>query len=228
MTSGALDALIERLGLQIQDRDLYKRALTHPSSTRSGKKAGDYERLEFLGDAVLVGIVAARLYHDFPDLPEGDLTRMKVALTSGRTLAGVARELDLGSVMRFGKGSEYHATLPSVLENAFEALVGAVYLDLGIDVATDFVMGVLGDRIDREALLAAPIDAKNRLQEITQTDGLELPSYEIVERTGPAHDPVYTSEVSFGGKVRGRGTGPTKQRAEQAAALDALEALGEV
>ncbi len=225
MTSRALDTLIERLGLKIHDLDLYRRALTHPSSTRDGK-GSDHERLEFLGDAVLVGIVASKLYRDFPDLPEGDLTRMKVALTSGRTLAAVARELDLGRVMRFGKGSEYHAALPSVLENAFEALVGAVYLDLGLEAATEFVMRVMGDRIDRDALLAAPVDAKNRLQEITQADGLELPAYAIVDRTGPAHDPVYTSEVSFAGRVRGRGMGPTKQRAEQAAAIDALEALG--
>jgi ribonuclease-3 len=226
MSDDAFDALIERLGLRITDRDLYRRALTHPSCTRD-RAGADYERLEFLGDAVLVGIVAPRLYRDFPDLPEGDLTRMKVALTSGRTLAAVARELDLGSAMRFGKGSEYHAALPSVLENAFEALVGAVYLDAGPEAATEFVLRVLGDRIDRDTLLAAPVDAKNRLQELTQSDGLELPSYEIVQRTGPPHDPVYTAEVSFGGKVRGRGNGPTKQRAEQAAAIAALEALGE-
>jgi ribonuclease III len=224
MTDDAFEALLERLGLLVTDRDLYRRALTHPSCTR-GEGGADHERLEFLGDAVLVGIVASRLYKEFPDLPEGDLTRMKIALTSGSTLAGVARELDLGSAMLFGKGSEYHATLPSVLENAFEALVGAVFLDAGMDAVSAFVLRVLGDRINRDALLAAPVDAKNRLQELTQRDGLELPSYEIVSRMGPVHDPVFTAEVSFGGRLRGQGVGPTKQRAEQAAATAALEAF---
>jgi ribonuclease-3 len=226
MSDDAFDALLERLGVPITDRELYRRALTHPSwALEHGGE--DYERLEFLGDAVLAWVVAPRLYEAFPDLPEGDLTLMKIALTSGRTLAAVARELGVGPAIRFGRGAVREASRASVLENAFEALVAAVYLDAGIDAAGAFALRMLGDRIDRDTLLATPLDAKNRLQELTQSGGFGLPSYAIVERTGPVHDPVFTAEVSLGGQVRGRGQGATKQRAEQAAAAAALEALAE-
>jgi len=224
MSEAAFDALLQRLDVPITDRELYRRALTHPSWAL--EHGGQHnERLEFLGDAVLAWVVAPRLYEAFPDAPEGDLTLMKIALTSGRTLAAVARELDLGPAMRMGRGAARESTRDSVLENAFEALVAAIYLDAGITVAGTFAMRMLGDRIDRQTLLATSVDAKNRLQEITQGNGLGLPSYAIVERTGPVHDPVFTAEVSLAGRVCGTGRGATKQRAEQAAAAEALEAL---
>lgn len=224
MSEAAFDALLQRLDVPITDRELYRRALTHPSWAL--EHGGEHnERLEFLGDAVLAWVVAPRLYEAFPDAPEGDLTLMKIALTSGRTLAAVARELDLGPAMRMGRGAARENTRDSVLENAFEALVAAIYLDAGITVAGTFAMRMLGDRIDRQTLLATSVDAKNRLQEITQGNGLGLPSYAIVERTGPVHDPVFTAEVSLAGRVCGTGRGATKQRAEQTAAAEALEAL---
>lgn len=224
MTEAAFDALLQRLDVPITDREVYRRALTHPSWAL--ENGGEHnERLEFLGDAVLAWIVAPRLYEAFPDAPEGDLTLMKIALTSGRTLAAVARELDLGPAIRMGRGAARESARDSVLENAFEALVAAIYLDAGIAAAGAFALRMLGDRIDRETLLATSVDAKNRLQEITQGNGLGLPSYAIVERTGPVHDPVFTAEVSLAGRVRGTGSGATKQRAEQAAAVRALEAL---
>jgi len=224
MTEAAFDALLKRLDVPISDRELYRRALTHPSWAL--EHGGEHnERLEFLGDAVLAWVVAPRLYETFPDAPEGDLTLMKIALTSGKTLTAVARELDLGAAIRFGRGAAKEATRASVLENAFEALVAAIYLDAGIESASAFALRMLGDRIDRETLLSTPLDAKNRLQELTQGAGLGLPSYAIVQRTGPVHDPVFTCEVSLSGEVRGSGQGPTKQRAQQAAAAKALESL---
>lgn len=226
MTGDAFEALLARLGVPITDHDLYRQALTHP--TWALEHGGlDYERLEFLGDAVLAWVVAPRLYQAFPDLPEGELTRLKIALTSGSTLASVSAELGLGPAIRFGRGAMRESHRASVLENAFEALVAAVYLDAGIDAAADFVVRALGDRIDRDTLLATPVDAKSRLQEAAQRRGQGLPSYRIVERSGPAHDPIFTAEVAFGGAVRGRGEGTTKQRAEQAAASAAVEALDE-
>lgn len=226
MTDDAFDALLVRLGVPVRDPQLYRRALTHP--TWASENGGeDYERLEFLGDAVLSWVVAPRLYEAFPDLPEGSLTRMKIALTSGKTATEVARELGLGPAIRFGHGAQHEAGRASVLENVFEAVVGAVYLDAGIEAAGDFVLRVLGDRISHERLLAVPEDAKSRLQALTQGAGLGLPTYRITERSGPPHAPVYTVEVSLEGRVLGVGSGATKQHAQKAAAVAALEVLDE-
>ena len=150
---------------------------------------------------------------------------MKIALTSGTTLAGVARELGLGPAIRFGRGAARESTRSSVLENVFEALVAAVYLDAGIEAAGDFVLRVLGDLIDHATLLSTPVDAKSRLQEIAQGRGEGLPAYTIVGRSGPVHDPVFTAEVSLAGEVLGRGEGASKQSSQQSAAAAALEAL---
>jgi len=224
VSDSAFDALMARLGVQVHDPELLRSALTHPTwALENG--GDDYERLEFLGDAVLSWIVAPRLYEAFPDLPEGSLTRMKISLTSGRTAAEVARELGLGPAIRFGRGAAHEGDRASVLENAFEALVGAIYLDSGLEVVGDFVLRVLGDRISREHLLAVPEDAKSRLQALTQGAGLGLPSYRIVERSGPAHSPVFAVEVSVGDRMLGSGSGATKQRAQKAAATAALEVL---
>jgi ribonuclease-3 len=223
--SPTLEELEQRLGIEFCDRELLQRALTHPSySLENG--GSDYERLEFLGDSVLAWVVAAHLFAAFPDLDEGLLTRMKVALTSGRTLATVARDIELGDWMRFGKGAIREAGRASVLENCFEALVGAVYLDAGAPAAWDFTLRWLGDRIDRDTLIGTVSDPKSRLQEFTQRNGLGLPSYEIVEVSGPAHDPSFTARVTVRGEMRGEGSGTSKQLAQQSAAIAALERLG--
>jgi ribonuclease-3 len=172
--------------------------------------------------------VATHLFGAFPDLDEGSLTRMKVSLTSGRVLADVAREIGIGEWMRLGRGAAREVTRDSVLENAFEALVGAVYLDAGPDAARDLVVRLLGGRVSTDTLLATVADPKSRLQEHTQSHGLGLPLYEIVECTGPAHDPRFTASVSVRGEVRGTGSGTSKQDAQQAAAVAALELLGAV
>jgi ribonuclease-3 len=223
--SDPLEELQQRLGTSFDDPALLQRALTHPSySLEHG--GSDYERLEFLGDSILAWVVATHLYDAFPELDEGLLTRMKVALTSGRVLSGVGRDMDIGKWIRFGRGAAREAARDSVLENAFEALVGAVYLDAGSDAARSFVMRWLGDRVDPAALIAIVADPKSRLQEHTQSHGLGLPQYEIVECTGPAHDPRFTATVTVRGEVRGTGSGSSKQDAQQAAAVSALEVLG--
>jgi ribonuclease-3 len=225
--SDPLGDLELRLGVVFSDREVLQRALTHPSySLEHG--GDDYERLEFLGDSVLGWVVATHLFDTFPGLDEGSLTRMKVALTSGRTLAGVGREIEVGSWMRFGNGAVREVSRDSVLENAFEALVGAVYLDGGADSARAFVLRWLGGRMDTDTLLATVSDPKSRLQEHTQSLGLGLPGYEIVECSGPAHDPRFTASVTVAGKILGTGVGPSKQDAQQAAAISALESLDTV
>lgn len=224
MSADEFEAVVDRLGLDACDRSLLRRALTHPSySLEQG--GDDYERLEFLGDAVLGWAMAAHLYEAFPGLPEGQLTRMKVALTSGRTLAEVARGLGLGDAIRFGRGAARESTRDSVLENAFEAIVGAVFLDAGPERAREFVLRVLADRLDPSELLTTGLDPKTRLQELSQARGLGLPSYQIVAQSGPAHDPLFTAVVCVGGTVNGTGTGNSKQVAQQAAAASALEQL---
>lgn len=224
MSDAAYDELVARLGATVRDTELLRRALTHPSwASENGGE--DYERLEFLGDAVLSWVIAPRLYEAFPDLPEGALTRMKIALTSGKTATAVAQELGIGPAIRFGHGAKHEAERASVLENVFEAVVGAIYLDSGIEAAGEFVLRALGDRISRETLLAVPEDAKSRLQALTQGAGLGLPTYRIAERSGPAHSPLFTVEVTLGDRLLGVGSGATKQHAQKAAAVAALEVL---
>jgi ribonuclease-3 len=222
--NGAFEGLEERLRLTFTDRELLGRALTHPSySLEHG--GDDYERLEFLGDSVLAWVVATDLFESFPELPEGDLTRMKVALTSGRTLAGIGRELGLGPCLRFGRGAARESDRDSVLENAYEALVGALYLDAGPDAAREFVLASFGPRIERATILATVSDPKSRLQELTQRAGSGLPSYEIVDRSGPVHEPHFTASVTVAGSLLGTGEGPSKQDAQRAAAVAALLAM---
>jgi ribonuclease-3 len=213
-----------RLGVRFADPALLRRALTHPSwSLEQGGE--DYERLEFLGDSVLGFIVAEHLHGAFPHLAEGDLTVMKIALVSGRTLSAVGAALGLAEEVRLGRGAARDGVRDSVLEAVFEAVVGAVYLDAGLDTARDFVLGALGDRIDPEVLMACAADPKSELQEHTQRLGLGLPTYHITGHEGPAHDRRFAAQVMVADRVLGAGEGHSKQSAQQAAARSALDAL---
>jgi ribonuclease-3 len=212
------------LGHRFRDGSLLRAALTHPSwAVEHG--GTDNERLEFLGDSVLSFVVAEYLYVIFPDVPEGVLTKMKVALTSGRTLSEVARGSRLQGALRLGRGATRDADRDSVLENTFEAVVGAIYLDAGIDAVRGIVLRALADRVDPDALLGTIADSKTRLQELTQSRGLGLPVYDIVDQSGPPHEPIFTSTVHVAGALSGSGCGATKQAAEQAAAEAAVGSL---
>ena len=212
------------LGHRFRDGSLLRAALTHPSwAVEHG--GTDNERLEFLGDSVLSFVVAEYLYVIFPDVPEGVLTKMKVALTSGRTLSEVARGSRLQGALRLGRGATRDADRDSVLENTFEAVVGAIYLDAGIDAVRGIVLRALADRVDPDALLGTIADSKTRLQELTQSRGLGLPVYDIVDQSGPPHEPIFTATVHVAGALSGSGCGATKQAAEQAAAEAAIGSL---
>ena len=209
------------------DETLFVRALTHPSwSAENG--GDDYERLEFLGDSVLGLVVAEHLHQAFPDRPEGDLTRMRTSVVRGGALAEAARDLGLAGLVRLGKGAARaeEGDRSSVLEAVFEALVGAVYLDSGLDAARRFVLGALSERLEESALVDAVTDAKTRLQELTQGEGRGLPSYRVVSEAGPPHHRTFEVEAVLGDRVLGRGSGASKQAASQAAAAEALETLG--
>lgn len=215
-----------RVGLTFSDPSLLSLALTHPSHARESG-GSDNQRLEFLGDSVIGLIVAHDLYSANPDRPEGDLTRMKVEAVRGRTLAAAAKRLDLARALVMGHGADITGDRErdSVLEAAFEALTGAVFLDQGMEPAAEFVREHLAGLLGADALDAAGDDPKNVLQEATQADGIGLPVYRITGRSGPVHEPVFAAEVEVAGKIVGRGEGRSKQAAQKDAAKVAVEAL---
>ena len=222
-------AFAERLGLQFSDPSLLLRALTHRSYLNEHPEAlEDNERLEFLGDAVLDFLVGAWLYHRFPELDEGSLTRMRSALVRTEQLSEFALEIDLGPALRLGRGEADSGgrERPALLCAAFEALIGALYLDAGIPSVTAFVEPLLENVVDDVYNDGKTRDPKSRLQEWTQARGKGAPSYRLVEATGPDHAKQFEMEVSIQGTTYGRGSGHSKQVAAKAAALEALKKLG--
>lgn len=221
-----LDAAEAILGVRFADRDVLRRAITHPSYADTHEAEGDYERLEFLGDAVLGFVVAEHLYAEHPDVPEGVLSKMRDAAVSGETLAATAEDLGLGAIVLLGKGvrDQGRRRWISILEDAFEALVAAVFLDAGLPAARSFVLRALAPHLGRNAVPER--DAKSVLQETTQGQGRGLPVYTTVVQEGPPHDRSFTVEVTLDGCVLGRGTGATKKDAEKEAAAEALRTLG--
>ncbi len=222
-----LDDAERAVGYRFSDRTLLCRALTHPSVTTGASSELDYERLEFLGDAVLGLVVVEEVYRRFPELSEGAMTKLKIALVSGDSLVAAADELGLASLIALGDseiGTDSRG-LRSALENVLEALIGAIYLDGGLDAARSFVVSALGARISPESLAGLELEhPKSRLQEIVQASG-NVVSYRIVGEEGPAHARSFTAEVVLEGEVLGRGTGTTKKEAEMCAAREALRAI---
>ena len=218
MSDGQLADLSARLGHDFDDPALLRRALTHASATRrDGKDPVNYERLEFLGDRVLGLIIAELLFARFPDEPEGDLARRLAALVRKETLADVAEELALGACMDFGPTEqEGGAENPSVLADACEAVIGALYLDGGLAAAEGFVRSFWTPYLEAER--KPPQDAKTMLQEWAQGRALPLPSYSEVAREGPPHEPLFTVEVLVEGQPPARAQGRSKRMAEQFAA----------
>jgi ribonuclease-3 len=220
------ERVAERLGLVFRDLDLLAAALTHPSWAAENDGA-DYQRLEFLGDAVLALVVSERLYASFPDLAEGDLTRMRISVVRGGALARAARTLGLSGAIRAGRGAsrDRDHERSSVLEAVMESVIGAVYLDAGLEAARSFVERALAEMLDEGTLAAQVSDPKTRLQEHTQAHGLGLPTYRETSHEGPPHDRVFFAEVLLGEDVIGSGSGASKQAAAQAAAAAALASL---
>ena len=185
------------------------------------------ERLEFMGDAFLGWTVAQELYARCPGCSEGDLTRARAALVSGRSLAGVARSIGLGAHLYLGEGEEATGgrDRPSVLAGALEAVLAAVALDRGTAAGRRLVLRWLGPQLDAIAAGTVPRDAKSALQGHAQRQGLPLPIYDVLEEEGPSHNRRYRVRVRVGGRSAGEGEGRRKREAEQAAAAQALRAL---
>lgn len=213
------------IGHTFSDPGLLKTALTHPSYAAEHVDTDTYDRLEFLGDAVLGFVVSNHVFTTFPEAPEGVLTRRKHHAVSREALAEAADELGLADLVLLGAGA--HAAgerqRASILENTIEAVIAAVYLDAGLEAARAFVLRVLHDRLHGEA--GVEPDAKGALQEWSQSSARSLPAYRIVAASGPPHRRHFTAEVSVGGQVLGTGEGATKQAAEKAAATSALAAV---
>jgi ribonuclease-3 len=224
-TAQQLESAEKILGYHFKDRELLCRALTHPSAVEKADSLKSYERLEFLGDSIMGAVVAFLLYNRFPQMHEGGMTRIKVALVSGATLSEVAKKLGIGDLILFGpseKGTRKRG-LHSALENVFEAIVGAICEDGGVEAAREFVTRMLGPLIS-EDLAHEPDNAKSTLQELLQAHKI-TPTYELVGTTGPPHDRHFESQVLAGGEVIGHGSGRSKKVSEIAAARDALARL---
>ncbi|MBI9044880.1 MAG: ribonuclease III [Anaerolineaceae bacterium] len=220
--------LAQRLGLPFTDMLLLNRAFTHRSFLNEHSEAlEDNERLEFLGDAVLDFIVASWLYNHFPEMPEGDLTRMRAALVHTEKLAEFSREMQLGNALKLGRGEMQNdgRNRSPLLCDVFEALVGALYLDSGIDTVTDFVFPLLEATADQIFTSQSFEDPKSRLQEWAQASGYSAPQYVTRNEKGPDHSKVFEVVVKIKGKVFGVGVGPSKQSAAKIAAKNAIQKL---
>ena len=224
-------ALERNLKLRFKNRRFLEQALLHPSYSnelRTGEgPGGSYERLEFLGDAILGAAVTLELFRRCPELPEGKLTKLRSSLVSGSPLAHIARGLELGQYLKLGKGEESTGgrDRDSNLSATFEALVGAVFLDQGFETAREFVLRTLAEPMDRLVEEGAPEDPKSQLQEMVQGMGGVLPQYRTVEEEGPDHARTFEVEVVVDGHAMGKGRGQRKLDAEKQAAREALGRL---
>ncbi|MEU9989515.1 ribonuclease III [Streptomyces sp. NPDC048045] len=214
-----------RLGYQLESA-LLVRALTHRSYAYENGGLPTNERLEFLGDSVLGLVVTDTLYRTHPDLPEGQLAKLRAAVVNSRALAEVGRGLDLGAFIRLGRGEEGTGgrDKASILADTLEAVIGAVYLDQGLDAASELVHRLFDPLIEKSSNLGAGLDWKTSLQELTAIEGLGVPEY-LVTETGPDHEKTFTAAARVGGVSYGTGTGRSKKEAEQQAAESAWRSI---
>lgn len=221
----AVDEMLTALGLSV-DPQLLDLALTHRSFAFEQGGLPTNERLEFLGDSVLGLVVTENLYATHPDRSEGDLARMRASVVNARSLAEVARTLGVGPCIRLGRGelSSGGDNKPSILADTMEAIIGAVYLDQGMEVTRPLVLRLFGPLISRAGKLGAGLDWKTSLQEAASIRSLGAPEYQITAE-GPDHARVFQADVVLGGEVWGSGSGTAKKHAEQAAAEQAYERL---
>ena len=220
-----MEELENRIGYHFQNARLLKTALTHPSYG-GDHHVPHYQRLEFLGDAVLELVVSRYLFFELPEIDEGKLTRIRASLVREETLARAARGIELGRFICLSVGEERSGgrEKPSILSDVMEAMLAAVYLDGGLDAAARIIAATLKQELSPDKL-ADHLDAKSRLQELMQRGG-DMPKYEFISMEGPPHAPLFAYRVLGGERVLGEGSGTSKQNAQQAAARDALKRMG--
>jgi ribonuclease-3 len=224
-----LNVLQKHIGIRFNDISLLQQAFTHTSYLNENPDfpLSDNERLEFLGDSVLNFVTSRKLFLDFPDLPEGELTELRISLIREETLAQLATELNLGDYLLLGKGEETTGgrKRSTNLANVFEALVGALFLDQGIDKVSDFVLHIVNSQLENVKTGITPQNYKSLLQEYTQAKHKKVPTYRIVGTSGPDHDKSFIVEVLLGRRPLGKGSGKNKKSAEMDAARMAYEKL---
>ena len=222
------DELERRLGVTFKDRTLLRQALIHKSLTNDLGESGlgSNERLEFLGDSVLGMLVSEQLYRTYPDRDEGQLTLLRSALVRASSLAVWARQLDLGSFVMVGRGESRAGgrSRDALLSSAFEAVLGAVYVDRGFRAAKSLVIRFLGQDLAQVGQRQV-IDAKSRLQQVSQARFSVTPTYEVLDVSGAGHSPIFTVRVQAGGGVSAVAEGRSKQTAQQTAAAEALATI---
>jgi ribonuclease III len=222
-----LVGLIDSLGTTV-DAALVNRAVTHRSFAYENGGLPTNERLEFLGDSVLGLVVTEELFRRHPDLPEGQLAKLRAAVVNSRALAGVARDLSVGQYLRLGRGEEASGgrDKSSILADAVEALIGAVYIDRGTEPARELVLRLFGGLLDGSAQLGAGLDWKTSLQELAAGQSLGVPEYHVSE-SGPDHAKTFRATALVGGEPVGEGEGRSKKEAEQRAAERAWTRLSD-
>ena len=219
----------DRLKLPFTNYFLLNRALTHRSYLNENADAiEDNERLEFLGDAVLDFVVAAWLYNHFPEMAEGEMTRLRASLVKTETLAIFGRTIGIGDAILLGRGELENGgrDRTSLLCDTFEAVMGALYLDAGIDAVISFISPFLIEAADDFLTNNHSKDAKSMLQEWAQSQGFSTPDYVICNEEGPDHNKTFSIDVFIGGQKYGQGVGKSKQGASKSAAIEALKNLG--
>ncbi|HEY1296581.1 MAG TPA: ribonuclease III [Chloroflexota bacterium] len=228
-TPSVAQTLSRTLGYTFRDPLLLQSALVHTSyvNERPGRGLESNERLEFLGDAVLGVIVAHRLYALRPESPEGELTVLRAWLVRQSTLARWSRQLGLGPHLMLGRGEARGGgrDRPALLSRGFEALIGALYLDGGLDAARILLMPLIDNEVQVGFSPQRVVDAKSRLQQVTQARFESTPIYNLIDHSGPGHAPVFVVEVRAGPEINARGSGHSKRAAQQAAAHAALQLL---
>ncbi len=224
-----LDELEKTIGYRFNDRKKLKMALTHSSYANERKNEGlsSNERLEFLGDSVLNIITSDHIYRNHPELPEGEMTKTRAVIVCESSLMKCAQKIKLGDYLYLGKGEENTGgrNRTSILSDAFEALIGAIYLDGGIDKAGQFILSAMEDIHRNIKSKNVFRDYKTQFQEIMQKQSEQQISYRIIDEKGPDHDKVFISELLVGNKPYGTGEGRTKKEAEQNAAKAAIESI---
>ncbi len=210
-----------------KNKELLIQALTHSSFSYENEKVKNNERLEFLGDAVLELCTSDFLYKKFNDFSEGQLTKLRASIVCEDNLAKISKQLQLGKYLRLGKGEENSngRQRNSTLSDAFEAVIGAAYLDGGFDAAKALVHRLVTVDVNASQSIYFPNDYKTQLQEMVQQENGVPVSYKILEQFGPDHNKTFVAQVSQGNNILGKGKGKTKKEAEQQAAFEALEAL---
>jgi ribonuclease-3 len=220
-----IEAVEEILEYRFKDKNLLLQALTHPSAAEDDPIGGSYERLEFLGDSIVGSVISREIFERYPTMDEGGMTRVKVSLVSGDSLAEIAEEWGFADHIIFGSSERGTGRrgLHSALENVFEALTAALAIDGGTEIATQWIIRTLGPHIN-EQYATEPENPKSTLQERLQVKRI-TPTYELVSTEGPPHDRVFTSNVLCEGEVIGTGSGHSKKDAEANAAIKALQTV---